>query len=92
MGQHGGFDLRFAALGREGVLPELEVFEDEVGITEQIVDRRPQGIGQGDEDPAAGHRLVALVFADGLRGNALVDGGGKRAKRQSGGPPRELES
>ena len=87
-----GLDLGFAALRRECVLPELQVFEDQVGVPEQVVDRRVQGVGERDEDAAARHGFVALILADGLRRNQMVDGSREVSQREPGGRPGELES
>ena len=43
MSEYRGFDLGFATLGREGVFPELEILKDQIGVAEQIVDRRIAG-------------------------------------------------
>ena len=79
--EHLGFDLGFFPSVRQPLFPEVDGFQDDFAVTGQMIDGNAENVREHDENAGARHRLVALVFADRLRRDTVVNFGFKIAKR-----------
>ena len=80
--EHPGLDLSLFPPARQPLPSEVDGFQGDVAVAGQIVDGYAESVCECNENARTRHRLVALVFADRLRRDAVVDSGFQIAKRQ----------
>ena len=81
--EYPGLDLGFFAFARQSLSSEVDGFQGDVAVAGQIVDGYAESVRERNEDAGARHRLIALVLADRLRRDAVVNSGFKITKRQT---------
>ena len=70
---HPGLDLGFLPSARQPFSPEFDGLKDNLASAEQVADGHSEGGRECDENAGAGKRLVALILADRLRRNPVVN-------------------
>ena len=71
--EHRGFDGRLLLAVRDPVLSELDRFQAQIALIDEVVLGHIKRIGQGDQDRRARHGLVPLVAADHLGRHQVSD-------------------